>query len=173
MTQTEILMHANARANMVRNNQPGQPRIVFADATSLFLGGSEVRARHYGRGHTNGDAVIYFPALRIVHTGDLFVEGDPFADYANGGSIVDWDHTLDQVLNLDFDLVIPGHGQVKQRADFVAWIDSLRAVRAQIRELSRAGRNPDEAFAALKLEQGWGPRLKRAIDGMLAELQRQ
>ena len=31
---------------------------------SVFLGGKEVRAHFYGRGHTNGDAVIYFPALR-------------------------------------------------------------------------------------------------------------
>ena len=28
---------------------------------SVFLGGKEVRARYFGRGHTNGDAVIYFP----------------------------------------------------------------------------------------------------------------
>ena len=29
----------------------------------MFLGGKEVRAHYFGRGHTNGDAVIYFPEL--------------------------------------------------------------------------------------------------------------
>ena len=39
-------------------------RVVFTDETSVFLGGREVRAHYFGRGHTNGDAVIYFPDAR-------------------------------------------------------------------------------------------------------------
>jgi glyoxylase-like metal-dependent hydrolase (beta-lactamase superfamily II) len=46
-------------------------------------GGKEVRTRHLGRGHTNGDSVIYFPSERVLHTGDLFVNGQaPFIDYS-------------------------------------------------------------------------------------------
>ena len=57
----EILIQKNARANMVTNKQPGIPRITFTDETQVFLGGKEVVARHLGRGHTNGDAVVFFP----------------------------------------------------------------------------------------------------------------
>ena len=64
MAVGEVISHRNARGNMVRNNQPGAPRIVFSDETSVFLGGVEAQAHHFGRGHTNGDAVIYFPDLR-------------------------------------------------------------------------------------------------------------
>ena len=71
----EIIIHKNARANMLAGKMPGLPRITFADETQVFLGGKEVLARHIGRGHTNGDAVVYFPSERVLHTGDLFVNG--------------------------------------------------------------------------------------------------
>ena len=72
MAIAEVISHRNARGNMVRNNQPGAPRIVFGNETAVFLGGAEAQAHHFGRGHTNGDAVIYFPDLKTIHTGDLF-----------------------------------------------------------------------------------------------------
>ena len=75
MQNAEVIAHKNARANIVRNDQTGAPRLVFGDETAVFLGGVEVQARHVGRGQTSGDAVIYFPDLGTVHTGDLFVWG--------------------------------------------------------------------------------------------------
>ncbi len=45
--------------------------MTFSDQASVFLGGVEVRAYYFGRGHTNGDAVIYFPDLRVIHTGEV------------------------------------------------------------------------------------------------------
>ena len=59
----EILMHRNARANMITQKLAGPGRIVFTDQQSVFLGGVEVQMRYLGRGHTNGDSVIYFPDL--------------------------------------------------------------------------------------------------------------
>ena len=96
MPSAEVIAHRNARANIVRNNQTGAPQVTFADETAVFLGDAEAQAHHFGRGHTNGDAVIYFPDLRAVHTGDLFIYGQrldgttlsPFWDYGNGGSAV-------------------------------------------------------------------------------------
>ena len=70
----EIISTANARANIVTRKQPNAApnmvpaRVVFTEETAVFLGGKEVRARYFGRGHTNGDAIIYFPALRTLHT---------------------------------------------------------------------------------------------------------
>jgi glyoxylase-like metal-dependent hydrolase (beta-lactamase superfamily II) len=50
----------------------------------VFLGGKEVRAEYLGRGHTNGDAVVYFPALKTLHTGDLMAGSTPLIDYGGG-----------------------------------------------------------------------------------------
>jgi cyclase len=84
----EIIISKQARANMVKGEQPGIPRLAFSDEQQVVLGGQEVIAKFLGRGHTNGDAVILFPGERVLHTGDLFVTtGAPFCDTANGGSI--------------------------------------------------------------------------------------
>jgi glyoxylase-like metal-dependent hydrolase (beta-lactamase superfamily II) len=79
----EVIAHRNVRANLTDIKQPyyedtpgtpiGLPRITFSDEMSVYLGGKEARARYFGRGHTSGDAVVYFPELRVVHTGDLFL----------------------------------------------------------------------------------------------------
>ncbi|MDP8991047.1 MAG: MBL fold metallo-hydrolase [Acidobacteriota bacterium] len=71
-----------------------------------------MRAHFYGRGHTNGDAVVYFPLLKVIHTGDLMAGTSPLVDYNAGGSVIEWTKTLDGAMQLDFDTVIPGHGPV-------------------------------------------------------------
>jgi len=60
----EVLLHKNARANMVNGKMPGIPRIAFGDEAQVVLGGKEVRARYFGRGHTRGDAVDRLPEWR-------------------------------------------------------------------------------------------------------------
>jgi glyoxylase-like metal-dependent hydrolase (beta-lactamase superfamily II) len=175
MAAAEVIAHQNARTNMVAGKQPGLPRITFSDRTALFLGGKEVRAIHFGRGHTNGDAVIYFPAHRIIHTGDLFVSGAPFIDYPNGGSGLEWTRTLTNALTLDFDRVIPGHGPVMKREDLVAWIRAFDTVRERMSELKRQGKTKDETANLLKLDDlgtfkpspGWN---QRSFPGFFDEI---
>jgi len=139
-TPAEIVIHKNARANMVAGNQPGLPQITFADEAQVFVGGKEVSAHHLGRGHTNGDAVILFPSERVLHTGDLFVNGSaPFIDYSAKGSLVEWDKTLDRVLALEFDTVIPGHGPVAKKADLMKWRDSIAELRSRAKTACAGG----------------------------------
>src|SRR5579863_4711774 len=68
LPSADIISTQNARTNILEHKQSnvsGSPvapaRIVFTDETAVFLGGKEVRAKYFGRGHTNGDAVVYFP----------------------------------------------------------------------------------------------------------------
>ena len=86
----EVIAHKNARENMIRGNQDGLPRVVYSNETSVFLGGIEVQVFHLGRGHTNGDSVVYFPDLKTVHGGDLLHGIAPFIDYGNGGTSRGW-----------------------------------------------------------------------------------
>ena len=142
MDSADVIAHKNARINIIRNEQPGAPRLVFTDETAVFLGGAEVQMHHFGRGHTNGDAVAYFPDLRIVHTGDLFIYGQrldgstlsPFWDFGNGGSVLEWPATLSGILTLDFDMVIPGHGSIMTRADIRTFRTKLETVINRVRE---------------------------------------
>jgi cyclase len=147
MQEAEVIAHKNARANIIRNNLAGAPRVIFADETAVFLGGAEVQMIHFGRGHTNGDAVVYFPDLRTVHTGDLFVYGQrldgsslsPFWDFGNGGSVLEWPATLTRLLALDFDTVIPGHGPVLSKADVRTFRGKLETVIDRVRAEIAAG----------------------------------
>ncbi len=138
-THAEIIAHANARAHMLADGLPAPPRVVFRRTTSLFVGDIEIRAHHFGRGHTDGDAVVEFPDLRTIHTGDLFVEGTPFIDYANGGSSKEWVDALGKVLELDFDTVIPGHGPIMVKADVQRFRDKLVTLRARMSQLIDRG----------------------------------
>ena len=113
----EVIAHKNARENMIRGNQDGLPRVVYNNETSVFLGGIEVQVFHLGRGHTNGDSVVYFPDLKTVHGGDLLHGTAPFIDYGNGGTSRGWVGTMNNILSLDFDTAIPGHGVVMNRRD--------------------------------------------------------
>ena len=168
----EIVIQKNARANMVTGKPPGLPRITFSEEEQLFLGGREVVAHHLGRGHTNGDAVIYFPSERVLHTGDLFVTGAPFCDTNNGGSIKEWDQTLRKVLQqYDFDTVIPGHGAVSKRADLEKFVTTIATVRDRVKAACAGGAET----AADKLDftgLGFQPSalLKGGVPGMCKEL---
>lgn len=148
--KAEIIIQKNARANMVADKRSGIPRIAFSDESQVFLGGREVLARYLGRGHTNGDAVIYFPSERVLHTGDLLVEGAPFCDTSAGCSIVEWDKTLEKALQFDFDTVIPGHGPVMKRADLVSYVRTIAAIREQVRKACAGGAEDAAARVDLK-----------------------
>ena len=172
----EIIAHQNARDNMVRGNQDAPPRVVFTDQTAVYLGGVEVRAFYMGTGHTNGDAVIYFPDLRTVHGGDLLHGTAPFIDYANGGSSAGWVATMNNVLALDFDTAIPGHGAIMDRSDVVAFRNQMEAVRARMADLIRAGTSKDQASERIRAQSlSWtmaenGLFMQRSIPGFYDEI---
>ena len=175
-----VIAQQNVRANLEHIKQPyyedtpgtpiGLPNITFADELVVHLGGKEVRAKYFGRGHTNGDAVIYFPELKVVHTGDLFLGRTPaaaaaaaakppganiYVDYAQGGSFLDWTHTLDGVLTLDFDTVIPGHGPVSTRADVGKFRADVEAMRTRIAELVHGGATKQQVLTVFEMDYGW------------------
>lgn len=169
----EIIGHRNNRANIVEKNQPGAQRITFSDEMALHLGGKEVRARYFGRGHTNGDVVVYFPELKTIHTGDLFVGGAPFIDYSAGGSAIEWTKTIDGILQLDFETVIPGHGNVLKRDDLVAFRGKLETMRNRMSELKRKGTSKNDAAKLLNLDDlGWKVTglMERSVPGLYDEV---
>jgi cyclase len=161
----EIILHKNARANMVAGEQKGIPRIAFADEAQVVLGGREVIARHFGRGHTNGDAIIFFPSERAIHTGDLFTNGQPYCDPGANCSIKDWDQTVRKALAYDFDIVIPGHGPVVKKADLEKHVQTVAAFRDRIRQACQGG-PVEEAAKRLDLTGI----AARGVPGMCKEL---
>jgi cyclase len=152
----EIIAHRNVRDNIIRNKQPGAPRLVFNDQASVFLGGVEVRMMYLGRGHTNGDTVIYFPDLRTVHSGDLVIDGMPVIDYDNGGSALEFVQTLNNLLKIDFDTVIPGHGRVLTKGDVRAYVPKFEMMNKRMADLVKRRVPKNQLEKELQLDDlGW------------------
>jgi len=170
----EVIAHKNARINMITLKQSGAPRLTFTDEMQVHLGGKEIRTRHYGRGHTGGDAVIYFPDLKVIHTGDLFLTRptQPYIDYANGGSALEWTKALDEVLKLDFDTIIPGHGPLSDRAGLLKWQADFAAMRSRVGDMVRQGKSKDEVSQTLIKDFGWpaGGLAIQQVDAFIAEM---
>src|SRR5262245_64090917 len=88
------------------------PKKTFKDKMSLLTGKDRIELYYFGAGHTNGDAVIVFPALRAAVMGDLFArKWAPLVDAANGGSTVAFPQTLANAVRgiKEVDTVITGH----------------------------------------------------------------
>ena len=154
--RAEVIAHANARARMAESNarlvtqgkkeEFALPRLTFTEEAAIVLGNKEVRLYYFGRGHTDGDIVVYFPAEKVVHMGDLFAASRGFLiDADAGGSGQEWGATLERALDLDFDMVIRGHVDVTTREDLVRHRDKFLAVNGQLER--RAERDPIEYSA--------------------------
>jgi len=153
--------------------KPAAPSITYPGAEyTLTLGGVKVELHHFGRAHTGGDTVVYFPDLKVVDLSDTVTTGKtgPLIDYAGGGSALDWDNVLAGVLKLDFDAAIPGNGDVLTKADVEAYKMKFDTVMARTRELIKQGVPQDQLLAKLKTDDiGWTPRIPK-MDAFYAEM---
>ncbi len=84
------------------------PTMTFQSEMTLWLGALEVRIWHPGRGHTQGDTVVWLPQQKILFSGDL-VEAEA-ACYTGDAYLADWPATLDRVAALQPAQLVPGRG---------------------------------------------------------------
>jgi cyclase len=180
-----IIAHKNAATDMVKGKLPGLPQITYGDEIAVNLGGKQVVGYHFGICHTDGDTFVYFPALKVIATGDCITTGNgqgvanpPTSsriniDYANGGSFVGALRTIDRALKLDFDVVIPGHGPLVKKADVVRWRAGLERLRIRVSTVLREGKGKQDVSDVLVKEFEWDPAggpLRNILDGLINEL---
>ncbi|MEO5576881.1 MAG: MBL fold metallo-hydrolase [Gaiellaceae bacterium] len=127
------------------------PSLTFSRALSIFLGDREVQLRWLGRGHTEGDAVVWLPGERVLFAGDLVEAGA--APYMGDAFVLDWaGPTLDALEQLGAETIVPGRGPAARGGAAAEAITSTRAFLARLRDevaavLDRGG-SVKEAFAA-------------------------
>lgn len=173
-TGAQVVTSWQARQNMVDGKQPGLANITIENKASLYLGGKRVDLFYFGRGHTNGDIVALFPAQRVLASGDLFTIGDStpeLVDYAGGGSAKWWPQTIEGVLGLDFDQVVPGHGTVGTKADMRKFHDTSIRLKDRVHEMIVGKKSKDEIAKMLTAEFHYADfHLGMSLDGLLVEL---
>jgi glyoxylase-like metal-dependent hydrolase (beta-lactamase superfamily II) len=159
---------------MVDAKQPGQPTMVFDHHAHVYLGGKNVELYHFGRSHTNGDVVVLFPAQRTLAAGDMFTFGDAtpeLIDYPGGGSAKEWTSTLDSALQLDFDNVVPGHGNVTTKAEMRKFRDSTLRFRNRVHELVGQKKSRADIEKVMRSEFHWADlHVMLSLDGAIAEM---
>ena len=138
---------------------PGRPTQTFAKDYVLKLGGAEVQAHFYGRGHTGDDTMVYFPDAKVVMVSDQMTDGNPIVDWANGGSWLEWSVVLENVLKLDFETAIQGRGEPKSRADVQAFKNKVDLVITRARDAIKAGATKESLAMQVKTDDlaPWNP----------------
>ena len=171
----QIVASEQARDNMVDGKMPGQPAMAFDHHASIHLGGKHVELYHFGRSHTNGDVVALFPAQRTLAAGDMFTFGDDvpeLIDYSGGGSAKEWTSTLDSALQLDFDNVVPGHGNVTSKAEMRKFRGSTLRLRDRVHELVGQKKSRADIEKVMRTEFHWADlHVMLSLDGAIAEMQ--
>jgi glyoxylase-like metal-dependent hydrolase (beta-lactamase superfamily II) len=158
----EIIAQENTAANMAKMpalqgaEKHAMPDKTYKDKLSIGSGADRIDLYYFGAGHTNGDTFVVFPALKVVHTGDLFArKGTPLLDVNNGGSGVAYPDTLAKAAKgiKGVETVIPGHSDVTDWASFIEFGEFNKEFLAATRALKKAGKSADEAAAELKLPE--------------------
>jgi glyoxylase-like metal-dependent hydrolase (beta-lactamase superfamily II) len=169
-----VIMSAADRKRMGDAGDAGLPQLGYEGHAELVLGGKRVELVEFC-GHTSGDTVVYLPDARVVIAGDLVTTPDSIpqiTNYADGGSWTDMVKSLDALAELDFDVMIAGHGPVLSKREFLAHRTKIAAIRARAEELVRAHKSQSEISQALAAEFDWGvgPGLAAGnVAGMLVE----
>ena len=138
------------------------PLITFNDSTTLHVNGEDAVAFHVPPAHTDGDVVVWFQKANVVHMGDTYFSSTyPIIDLESGGHIDGFISATERVLARigDGTKVIPGHGQVTDKAGLQRYHDMLVGVRAAVAKLVKQKKSVDEAVAAKPTapwDDAWG-----------------
>jgi cyclase len=125
------------------------PKRTFKDRLTLFSGKDAIDLYYFGRGHTSGDTFVVFPAVRTMHTGDMFPRSHmPFIDVANsGGHAIEFDRTLQGALSTikNVDTVVGGHTPAPVAwNDFKVYADFYSNFLTAAQAAAKRGTNVDE-----------------------------
>jgi cyclase len=181
----DVVVQENTKTNMEKmdifkqSNGRGMAKKTFKDKMTLGKGDDQIDLYYFGPGHTNGDAIIVFPALRTAHVGDLFAgKGLPLVDAANGGSVLHYPDTLNKVHSgvKNVDTIINGHmpttttwADLKEFAafnqDFLTWAEGAL----------KSGKPLEQAASDWKVPekyQGYSSQVSPMMGGLVGRLQR-
>ena len=156
----EVVAQENTKANMEKmdafkgDKAQFLPDKTFKDKLTLFSGADQIDLYYFGAGHTNGDAVVVFKALRVAHIGDLFArKGTPLIDLNNGGSGVAYPNTVKNAAKKvkGVDQVITGHSDVFPWSAVSEYAEFNKAFLDATTASMKSGKSADDTIAAFKM----------------------
>jgi cyclase len=138
-----------------QNGGKGLPKHTFKDKMTIGKGADEVDLFYFGRGHTNGDAWVLFPAARVLHAADIFSgKNIPLLDANNGGSAVEISNSLEKAansLNGKYDTIVTGHSSEMTPADLRQYIQFNREFVSDVQSAMKSGKSPDDVAGSWQI----------------------
>ena len=135
------------------------PTLTLDDRLTLHRGGRTIDIRWFGRAHTRGDIVVHLPDEGILFTGDLVAAPVPLV--GSTSFPLDYDTTLQKMLELRPRVIVPGHGDVQRDDSYTRlMIRMLASIGEQTEAAVARGETLDQARKSVNLEE-----FRRAIAG--------
>ena len=178
----ESIVQENTRTNMTKMkefsgaNAQFIPKRTYKDKLTVGSGKDQIDLYYFGRGHTNGDSFVVFPALRTMHVGDMFAwKALPYVDTDNGGSVVEQPEWLAKAVATvkNVDTIINGHIPVATWNDLREYADFTKDFVDFARASLKAGKTVEQAASEYKVApkfKGYAASLSPAFGGALANM---
>jgi glyoxylase-like metal-dependent hydrolase (beta-lactamase superfamily II) len=171
----EVVAHENTKANMgamrpasfvaqppggpapnifTQHNGTGMAKRTFKDTMTIGSGADRIDLFYFGRAHTNGDAMVFFPSARVLHMADVFAnKGLPGMDSNNGGTGVGYADTLTKAADFadknNVEKIINGHNAATTtRADLREFIQYVRDFVKAAQDGKKSGKSVDDVAKA-------------------------
>ena len=172
-----VIAHDKAKVQIIGERRPtAVPDITFNDQMTLELGGKTVELKYLGKNHSDNMIVMHFPAERALFAVDFIpVKTVAFRDFPDA-YIPEWIESLRKVEAMDFDILVPGHGKIGNRADVVAFREYMEFLHAKVLNALRLNKSLQTTKAEIDLShwrewgqfEAWSP---LNIEGMYNRLQ--
>jgi cyclase len=181
----EIVAHDNCKASMEKmpafQSDEGKkflPNKTYKDKLSLLKGKDKIDLYYFGRGHTGGDTFVVFPALKLMHAGDMFAfsNGLPIIDMNNGGSGLEYPKSLMKAASQikGVENVICGHSPLADWNAFKEYGEFMREFVTAVERAKKDGKTVDQAVTDLKLPEKYKDynmgRAKAGVTAIYSEL---
>lgn len=157
----EIISHENTQKNLIEKDKQHReqfkkffgenalegfeltlPTKTFKDTLTLRAGGKTMELAYLGRGHTDGDIIVYLPIERIMFGGDLLYKDR--LPWLGDAYISDWIETLKALKNFDAGIYMPGHGNIGNIDMLFALQQYLVDLELEVKKHIEKGKTIDE-----------------------------
>jgi glyoxylase-like metal-dependent hydrolase (beta-lactamase superfamily II) len=140
------------------------PTETFSGRMSLHVGDQAVELIEVGPAHTKGDVLVHLPAARVAFTGDiLFIGSHPIIWE---GPVQNWIDACDRLLELDVDVIVPGHGPLTNKEGVRRTKEYWQRLMNVTKNGQAAGASADEITRELFAEafDGWTEKSRLAVN---------
>lgn len=125
------------------------PVLSYGDKMTIDLGGQMIELIHARHSHTDGDTLVYLPDKNVIFAGDILFTG--YHPFLGEGNIDEWVKELDDMMGMDIEKIVPGHGPVSGKKDLKEMKEYILLFDQKAKEL--AGESNDAQKIATEIQK--------------------